>query len=486
MITGSLRWGVSYSALLWALAVGAPQPAVAAPETVLYSFTGGRDGAYPLSELLLTKGGALIGTASQGGDLVGCGGIGCGVVFELTPPAAGSGAWKENVLYRFAGGSDGASPLAGVLMDKTGALYGGTSAGGGGQCYSYGGSFTGGSLYWGKGARIGCGTIFKLTPPAIGHSGWTESVLFSFGGKDGRSPAGVPLMDKTGALYGVTGEGGEGPCGYISYHTSHLGIQFSTGCGTIFKLTPPAAGPNAWTLTTLYRFKSKPDGAFPDGGVIFEADGSLLGTTHGAFPLGSHATTYERSSYHYGNGTVFKLTPPAGGGTVWTQTILYAFSGADGINPPGGLYRDRAGGLFGTTIAGGSLSDGVVFQLSPPPTGGKRQAETTLYNFTGGFHDGAKPTSGLIRDAATAAFYGVTGTGGGTGCAGVGCGIVFSLKPPAAGKRNWTETVLHRFYTANYGQNPQARLAIDNAGNLYGTTESGGEHLFGTAFRVSP
>ena len=129
MNASSLRWGISYSALLWALAVCAPQPAVAAPqETVLYSFTDGPDGAYPLSELSITKNGALIGTASQGGDLSGCGGKGCGVVFELTP-APGNREWKETVLYQFQGGADGAAPLAGVLMDKTGALYGATFRG---------------------------------------------------------------------------------------------------------------------------------------------------------------------------------------------------------------------------------------------------------------------------------------------------------------------------------------------------------------------
>jgi hypothetical protein len=134
----SLRWGISYSALLWALAAGVPEPAVAAPlETVLYSFAGGSDGAYPQSELSITNGGGLIGTTMQGGDPSGCRGKGCGVVFELTPPTPASKTLNERVLYRFAGGSDGATPLAGVLMDKTGGLYGTTSVGGGGACYSY-------------------------------------------------------------------------------------------------------------------------------------------------------------------------------------------------------------------------------------------------------------------------------------------------------------------------------------------------------------
>jgi hypothetical protein len=492
MNESSLRWGVSYSALLWALAVCAPEPAVATPqESVLYSFTGGADGAYPLSELLITKSGALIGTTSEGGDLGRCvvpgrAAKGCGVVFELTPPTAGSKEWKETVLYRFGGGADGAAPLAGVLMDKTGALYGVTSAGGGGLCHSYSVSFTSGIISVFKNASIGCGTIFKLTPPAMG-SVWTEAVLHRFLGKDGRSPAGIPLMDKTGALYGVTGEGGEGPCGYFAGSSSRPYLEFPTGCGTVFKLTPPATGRDAWTLATLHAFASKPDGAFPDGGLIFAADGSLLGTTTGT-KFG--ATTYnyhQHQSYHYGYGTVFKLTPAAAGGNVWTQTILYAFNPAegDGFYPPGELIRG-GGTLFGAT----SVRDyfqGDVFQLSPPSSGDKRWAETILHGFTG---ISGYPTAGLIRDPATAVLYGVTGffenPYPGRACQSYPCGAVFSLKPPAAGNSNWTEAVLHQFGSANDGQNPRARLAIDKAQNLYGTTEAGGAHLYGTVFKVSP
>jgi hypothetical protein len=185
------------------------------------------------------------------------------------------------------------------------------------------------------------------------------------------------------------------------------------------------------------------------------------------------------------------LTPPAAGRTVWTQTILYAFSrGGDQLNPGhrtipgGGLYRDRAGGLFGTTPYLGNTYAGTAFQLSPPSTGDKRWAEATLANF-GGSRDGSNPSAGLIRDPITRAFYGVTAAGG-IGCLRLGCGTVFSLTPPAAGKKNWTETVLHSFgASANDGKYPQARLAIDAAGNLYGTTVSGGADGHGTAFKLS-
>jgi hypothetical protein len=476
MNESSLRWGVSYSALLWALAVCAPGPAVAAPqESVLYSFTGGADGTYPFSELLITKSGALIGTTLQGGDLDGCRGKGCGVVFEMTPPAPGGRQWTQKVLYRFKAGRDGAAPLAGVLMDKIGALYGVTSAGGGGACNSYIPSSPISYRTWIKGSGIGCGTIFKLTPPGVGHSVWSESVLYRFRGKDGRSPAGVPLMDRTGSLYGVTAEGGEGPCGYLEGTSQQYGIQFPTGCGTAFRLTPSAAGGDAWTLTTLHKFQSKPDGAFPDGGMIFAADGSLVGTTRGPSGLNGASTYHSvgHPSYHYGFGTIFKLTPVAPGGDVWTQTMLYAFNpdGGGGSELPGGLLQARGGTLFGTTAVGGT-SDGTAFQLSPPVTGEKRWTETILHNFIGA--NNGYPTAGLIRDPKTTAFYGVT------------VGTVYALQPPAAGKINWTEAVLHRFGRGEDGQNPLASLAMDRMGNLYGTTVAGGRHQYGTVFKVSP
>jgi uncharacterized repeat protein (TIGR03803 family) len=285
-------------------------------------------------------------------------------------------------------------------------------------------------------------------------------------------------MDKTGALYGVTGAGGYGQCGYLRSHfmTYIRRVQYPAGCGTVFKLTPPAAGGDAWTLTTLHKFTNAPDGdgAFPDGGVIFAPGGSLLGATHG-----SNFGNFQAYGFLFSNywaGTVFQLTPPASGGTVWTQTILYAFGTEGtgfpaGVFPRGGLVQDRDGVLFGTT-------DDTVFQLSPPSAGTGRWTKTTLHSFRG--PDFIEPSAGLIHDTATGAFYGVTGL-----VHGDNGGTVFSLTRPVAGKILWREAVLHRF-RANDGRNPQARLSQDPAGNLYGTTENGGAHLYGTVFRVAP
>jgi uncharacterized repeat protein (TIGR03803 family) len=184
---------------------------------VLYRFTGGSDGSVPYAGLIADNSGALYGTTQQGGS--GCPqDKGCGTVFKLTPSAKGQTAWTETVLYRFTGGSDGASPRAGLFADKQGVLYGTTNVGGGQSgCPQFTALF------------VGCGTVFKLTPPAKGQTTWTETVLYRFKGaptSDGSVPYGGLIADNSGALYSTTGVGG----------TTR---RFSRGIGdgTVFKLT---------------------------------------------------------------------------------------------------------------------------------------------------------------------------------------------------------------------------------------------------------
>jgi hypothetical protein len=162
--------------------------AVAAPvETVLYSFTGGSDGATPFAGLISDDNGALYSTTYNGGGSGNCF-LGCGTVFKLTPPSKGQTAWTETVLYRFTGGSDGAAPLAGLIADESGALYGTALLGGNSN------------------ARYpnGAGTVFKLTPPGTSHTAWTETVLYSFCSQpscsDGYEPLAGLIADKQGAL----------------------------------------------------------------------------------------------------------------------------------------------------------------------------------------------------------------------------------------------------------------------------------------------
>jgi uncharacterized repeat protein (TIGR03803 family) len=177
-------------------------------ETVLWSFTGGNDGANPPAGLITDESGALYGTTSAGGACAFC-----GTVFKLTPPDNGESTWKLATLYSFSGGSDGLNPLSTLIADGTGALYGTTNSGGA-SC---------GAVF------LGCGVVFKLTPPASGETPWTETVLWTFTGSDGAGPFAGVIADDRGALYRTTGFGGnvnnpQGPCD-------------SFGCGVVFKLT---------------------------------------------------------------------------------------------------------------------------------------------------------------------------------------------------------------------------------------------------------
>jgi len=418
-------------------------------ESLVHAFTSANgDGAQPRAGLIADSHGALYGTTTRGGIVNSCSG-GCGTVFKLKPPLKGQSAWTETVLYIFTGANgDGYEPFAGLIEDASGALYGTTAVGGSKNC------------------RNGCGTVFKLTPPAPGHTGWTESILYTFtnAGGDGETPWGGLIADSSGALYGTTAGGGVS-CG-----------QLDT-CGTVFRLTPPAPGQTAWTEQVLYAFTgpANGDGAYPYAGLIADASGALFGTT------------YVGGAYNVG--TVFKLTPPAAGKTAWTESVLYSFTGAgghgnDGVNPVAGVIADANGALYGTTYGGaGNASDGTVFKLTPPAPGQTTWTESVLHSFSAQAH-GQNPEAGVIMDS-SGALYGTTYFGGS-----IGWGTVFKLAPPAAGKTAWTETVLHSFTDDVDGANPVGGVIANASGTLFGTTYSGGSlpncsgSCYGTVFKL--
>ncbi|MGB8886031.1 MAG: choice-of-anchor tandem repeat GloVer-containing protein [Candidatus Korobacteraceae bacterium] len=318
-------------------------------ETVLHSFGHGTDGAGPYANLVMDAAGNLYGTTQLGGI------HGTGTVFELSPEQGGG--WTELVLHSFNdNGSDGSYPLAGLIMDAAGNLYGMTQQGG---IHSCGGK--------------NCGTVFELSPRQGG--GWTETVLHSFNnnGSDGANPQAGLTMDAAGNLYGTTYRGG--------IHSS----------GAVFELSPREGG--GWTETVLHSFGNGTDGATPDSGLIVDAAGNLYGTTYFG---GIHS-----------DGTVFELSPREGGG--WTETVLHSFgNGTDGMNPYAGLTIDATGNLYGTTVAGGLHSYGTAFELSPRQGGG--WTETVLHSFGNGT-DGINPYASLLLDA-NGNLYGTTIVGG--------------------------------------------------------------------------
>jgi len=274
-------------------------------ETNLYVFSGW-DGYEP-GGLVLDRKGNLYGATFGGGR--GCSGFGCGTVFMLTPSTHGK-AWKRTVLYFFKGvlggegDGDGSGPL-GVTFDQMGDLYGITR--GGGHCDQ-------GDCY---------GTAFKLKPPTKKGSLWAESVLFRFSWDLDYPPDSGVVIDKSGALYGSTGD-------------------------FVYQLV---LANGVWTQNVVT------SGSLFYTGVIVDGAGSLYGTTG--------------YSSQYTNGTVFKLSPPGKGGN-WTQTVLHAFAGgSDGADPESGVTFGKGGALYGATLGGGKNTCvgydgcGTVFRVAP-------------------------------------------------------------------------------------------------------------------------
>ena len=398
----------------------APQPSFAAPltaPTVLHTFTGGKDGSYPDSNLTADAAGNLYGTTQIGGA------DGAGTVFELSPGP--NDKWQFSVIYTFSGGTDGGNPLGSLVFDAAGNAYSTTSSGG----------------------ANGLGVVFELTPPPQGAPAktWTESVLYSFqgGSNDGAAPFGNVVFDSAGNLYGTTSIGG----------LTHLGCALpAKGCGTIFELSPSGAG--SWSERILHRFRDAfGEGAAPRAGLVIDALGNLYGTTYDG------GNNDECGGY--GCGTVFELLPPAAGKKHWIFKNLIDFNGADAALPAGGLTLN-AGALYGTTNYGGAYNKGVVFSFTQDSG---RWKFSTVYSFNG--LDGLQPSGNLAFDS-NGNLYGATYEGGANDW-----GSIFQLVP---GESGWTENLLYSFAVSGKGAgaNPLGGVILDSADNIYLTTNQGG------------
>jgi hypothetical protein len=367
-------------------------------ENRLYVFHGVSkgDGSTPSGGLVIDSAGNLYGVTAYGGTgncvLLGSV-VGCGTVYEISPPKEKGGAWEETILYSLSTAKQGYLPNGNLVFDRAGNLYGATTFGGskGTTCNEF---------YGGQ-----CGVVFELSPPKSKGGKWTEKVLYGFAsGSDGASPNGGLVLDGKGNVYGTTFGGGDesGECGTI-------------GCGTAFEIKPPATKGGTWKEKILYRFHGQ-DGATPTAGVVFGRSGKLYGTVSaGAIS---------------GNGAVFELAAPAIGHGPWKETALYRFNdGNDGANPAAGLVFDAHGALYGTAYRGqGGSQYGDVFRLKP--TGSKQASWTfsVLYGFSGSL-DAAQPAAALVFDRA-GNLYGTTPFGGtGTGCGYGACGTVYEVSP---------------------------------------------------------
>jgi len=372
-----------------------------AKEKPLYNFQAGTDGDNPVTGLALDENGNLYGTVSHGGTL--CGGLGCGYIFKMTRSAHG---WTKTAIYEFNGTSgDGSIPSSDLIFDQSGNLYGETSGGG----------------------SADAGTVFKLTRHSDGS--WAESTLYSFaGGLAGAGPQGGLIFDKSGNLFGVAGGG--------------------LDAGVVFELTPHIDG--TWTEQLLYTFQpGGGDGIQPNGGIAFDAQGDLFGSTY--------------SGGANGEGTIFELTPGQGG--AWQEGIIYSFANDNnGRSPLGGVVFDGAGNLYGTTWRAGSSDAGTVFELSPGSGGGW---DFELLHTFDGDQDVGNPVATMVMDSKGNLY----GTAEGDGYVWPSIGSVFKLSN-LGGK--WKESVLFRFGGGPDGGYPVDSVVFDRAGNLYGTAYDGG------------
>jgi uncharacterized repeat protein (TIGR03803 family) len=400
---------------------------------VLYRFVGGADGADPVAGLFADAQDNLYGTTFAGGG-TGCGGVGCGIVFELSPK--NGGGWTESVLTVFKGGDDGGEPIAGLVADAQGNLYGTTSIGGGTGCQG-----------------SGCGIVFALTPK---NGGWKRIDLYSFKGNpqlegkgDVASPNGL-VFGSNGDLYGFGLQGG------ACVTQGHL----SRCSGGAFTLKSPSKQGGAWKETIIYRLKGLDAPSQPEGPPVFDARGNLYGLAENP-----------------GYGSVFALRPPAGKG-AWTHATLYAFQGeSDGGYAAPGLAFDAGGDLYGATEGYEPASvPGSVFELTPAKK--DKWNETTLATFTGTASGDDLPAGPAL--ATGGIVYGAAEAGGANNL-----GVVYELSPQNGG---WAETVLYSFAGGSDGASPDATLLVAN-GSLFGTTSSGGTGCSsgcGTVFEIVP
>jgi hypothetical protein len=342
------------------------------------------------------------------------------------------------------------------VIDSFGNLYGTTGYGGTGDCTLLG-------------SKLGCGTVFELSPPAMEGGAWTETILYSFPtAKQGYVPNGNLVFDGAGNLYGATMFGGGKGTTCDSYYGGN--------CGAVFELSPPKTKGGKWAERELHAFAGGTDGANPYGGLVLDSKGNVCGTT----PGGGNESGECSSG---GCGTAFELKPPIEKGGAWTEKVVHRFAdGDDGAQPGAGMIIDAKGSLYGGA-EGGAKGGGVVFRLSSESGG--RWRESVLYGFTAGFEGGYDPTvAGLDKSGN---LYGTTSDGPRESLA----GSVFRLTPSVPKEGPWTISILHGFTNKPDGALPNPFLILDKFGNLYGSTQIGGtgqscQSGCGTVYKVWP
>lgn len=342
------------------------------------------------------------------------------------------GQTQYKVLYSFGGvPNDGLGPY-GLITDSAGNLYGATAGGGTAQS----------------------GTVFELSPQSGGT--WAETVLYNFCSQtncsDGYGPEASLAFDANGNLYGVT-TGGGANC-----------ANTDNRCGTAFELSPPQQQGGAWVETVLYNFCSNYqnriclDGFEPKSQLAIDGSGNLYGTTNAG---GSGAGTYA--------GVAFELSPGSNG---WIYNVIYNFCShvrgsdfcQDGYTPAGGVMLDKSGNLYGTTVAGGQFTDGIVYKLTPSQNG---WTLVTLVQLFGGGRNNEGSTAPVTFDS-RGNLYGTT----------IGTAFQLNAKHQSMGSRTFTDAT---------GYRSPGGVLVDPVHNaLFGTAIDGGANELGTIWEVNP
>lgn len=310
--------------------------------------------------------------------------------------------------------------------------------------------------------------LLAFAPAAAWASGSRQQAIYSFqAGADGYMPAASMIADANSNLYGTTQWGGGS-------------ANCSSGCGTVFELSPPASPGGTWMETVLYAFQGGADGAYPQFALAADKSGNLYGATSS----GGDGTCTQ------GCGTVFELLRPTAPGGAWTEIVLYSFQGVPSGNGygdlagPSGVVLDGAGNIYGTAIGGGwcytvswgTYCYGGAFELKKPSKANPAWSYSIIYTLTG-------PTvgpTGPIWHAGS--LYGTVGWGL------YGFGEVFQLAPPTVAGAQWSWIPVYDFTGGPDGANPQAGLVFDKSGNLFGACAAGwpGWTPYGSVYELSP
>ena len=404
------------------------------------------------------------------------------VLMGLAPPALTQPAYTQigpdnfgasGQLLRFFDTTSGAYPLSALTRDSAGNLYGTTSADG----------------------PNGYGTVFMLSPDISGN--WKLTILHAFAafGGDGKAPQGGVAFDSAGNLYGTTVFGGahnygsvyqltpfsggwrysvlfsfdnHGSKGYYTYSTPALDAygniygtttQGGSGHGVIFQVAPQPDG--SWKETDIYSFGGGDTASSYN--VRLGPDGNLYGVSIAGGVNGS--------------GSVFELSRDSDGS--WQFHLLYTFgpSGGGDAYDPAGMTFDASGNIYGISDSGGKFGRGTLFEL-PHNLDGTWGPDVILHNFASNPGDGANPVGNPAFDD-TGRLYGATAFGG---SAGAGTLYQFSQSPNGS----WSGKILHNFMGGDDGAEPGAGPIVDNLGNVYGTTVSGGMRSLGVAWEITP